>query len=314
MKNKYKVSLIMLTYNRKHFLERSLNCCLNQDFDNYEIILINNNSTDGSEVICEKYFNENDKIKYYINDTNNISSGRNLGISKAQGDYILFVDDDDYFESDLISFLYNNAMENNADCSICGSAREVNGEIVKCNVFDEKIIYSNKEAVFELLKRKKYNAGLPAKLINSKLFVKHKMDIKTFYDDVSFTYKVLADSNLIVCLGDIKYTAVRHSNNNSSFTTNDSMLTPIQLDIYFKAFRDRSIYLTEKFPDLKHYWLYTEWSYMISMINKITINNLVDCYKQLDYAKSVLLENLDEFSNSEFLLDFEVEFIDKYLK
>lgn len=303
----------MLTYNRKQYLERSLNCCLNQDIDSYEVILINNNSSDGSEVICEKYASENEIIKYFCNDNCNISSGRNLGISKSSGDYILFVDDDDYFEQDLVSFLYNNAIKNDADCSICGSAREVNGEISKCNVFEEKFIYTNKEAVFELLKREKYNAALPTKMFKRTLFENIKIDESVAYDDIVFTYKIMAECNKFVVDGSCKYTFMRHTTNNSVFTTNDKLITPTQLEVYFNAFKERSIYLTEKFPDMRHYWYYTEWSYLISMVNKITLNELVDCYPQRDYAKSVLLANLEEFSGSEYLLDFEVVFIEKYL-
>ncbi len=312
--NECLVSLIMLTYNRKQYLERSLNCCLNQDFNDYEIILINNNSTDGSEIICEKYASENPRVKYYSNDNSNISSGRNLGVLKSTGDYILFVDDDDYFENDLVSFLYNNAVENNADCSICGSGKEVNGEVIQSNVFDEKVAYSTEEALFELLKRQKFNAALPTKMFKRTLFENLKIDESVAYDDIVFTYKIMAECNKVVFDGSYKYTFMRHTSNNSSFTTNDKLITPKQLDVYFAAFKERSIYLTDKFPDMRHYWYYTEWSYMISMVNKISLNELVDCYPQRDYAKSVLLANLDEFSGSEYLLDFEVEFIEKYLR
>lgn len=315
MKNSYSVSLIMSTYNRKEYLDKSISCCLNQDFQNYEVILINNNSTDGTDLVCKEYAKNNQKIKYFKNTgINNISGGRNLGISKASGEYILFVDDDDYFENDLISFLYNQATALNADCSICGSSKDIDGKVIDSLLFNEKLVLSNKEAVFELLKRVKYNAALPTKMLRRSLFTNLKFDEAVPYDDIVFTYKILAECNKVIFNGESKYTFMRHSTNNSAFTTNDSLITPYQLDIYFNAFRERTLYLTNKFPDMADYWLYTELSYMISMVNKISINNLSNCFPQRDYAISILLKNLSLFSSSNYLLDFEVDFINKYLK
>lgn len=313
MENEIKVSLIMLTYNRKEYLARSLKCCLEQDMADYEIILINNNSTDGSDEICEEYTNKHPKIRYYKNDNSNISSGRNLGLAKAKGEYILFVDDDDYFEKDLASFLYQNAKQNQADCAICGASKEVNGEIIASNVFDEQQIYTTEQALYELLKRQKFNAALPTKMFKRELFKSMKIDETVAYDDIVFTYKIIAECNKVAYSGANKYTFNRHTTNNSAFTTNDKLITPAQLDVYFNAFKERSIYLTQKFPAQKHYWYYTEWSYMISMVNKITTNNLTDCYPQRTHAIAVLKANLQEFSTSKHLLGFEVEFINKYL-
>lgn len=307
-----KISLIMLTYNRKEYLSRSLSCCLYQDFDNYEIILINNASTDGSDDICSLYDQNYPKIKYFVNDTHNISSGRNLGITKAQGQYILFVDDDDYFSPDLLSFLYDLAEKYQADCAICGSHKEVNGLLEENSVGDALELYTGKEAVFDLLKREKFNAALPTKLIKRDLFQRLLLDENTKYDDISYTYKILADCQSVVYHPDAYYIFVRHDKNNSIFTTNDLLLTSEQLEIYFSSFRERTVYLSEKFPDMAHYYRYTEWSYLISMVNKIVSHDLVHCNKQLEFAKMVLGENLAEFSNSEYLLGFEKEYLERY--
>ncbi len=307
------ISLIMLTYNRKDFLERSLACCLSQDFSSYEIILINNDCTDGSETICENYAEKYAKIRYFKNDNSNISSGRNLGISKSEGEYILFVDDDDYFEQNLLSSLYEVAEKHKCDAVICGSTKEVEAQVLPNSTGDKFEVYTGKEAVFILLERKKFNAALPCKLVKRSIFEKFTIDEATPYDDISFTYKLLADCVAVAFLPQLLYTFVRHPKNNSAFTTNDHLLSPTQLDIYFQAFQERSIYLSEKFPDLTHYFHYTEWSYMISMVNKITSHELKTCERQLHFAKKVLLENLEEFSKSPYLLDFEKEFIEKYL-
>lgn len=306
------VSLIMLTYNRKKDLPRSLTCCLHQNFTDYEIILVNNASTDGSQLICQDYAERFEKIRYFSNDNSNISSGRNLGISKAMGDFILFVDDDDYFSSDLLSFLHGLAVKNHADCAICGSEKEVDGLVLPNATGEKEEVFSGKEAVFTLLQRQKFNAALPTKLLKRSLFAQIALDETSKYDDISFTYKLLADCDTVVYHPTSHYVFVRHGKNNSNFTTDDSLLTPPQLNTYFQAFDERTKYLTEKFPDMAHYYRYTEWSYLISMINKIVSGDLKQCAKELEFAKKKLLKNWEEFSNSEYLLDFEKEFLKKH--
>lgn len=303
----------MLAYNREEYLSKSISCCLNQNFDNYEIILVNNASTDGSGEICSYYDTLHPNIKYFVNDNSNISSGRNLGISKALGKYILFVDDDDYFSSNLLSFLHNLAEKYQTDCAICGSQKEVNGILEENSVGEQMEVFSGKEAVFELLKRQKFNAALPTKMLKRKLLQGTFLDEQQKYDDISYTYKILAECNTVVYHPDPYYVFVRHDKNNSNFTTNDLLLTSEQLNTYFSAFRDRTLYLSEKFPDMAHYYRYTEWSYLISMVNKIESNDLKHCTRELEFAKAVLIENLEEFSNSEYLLGFEREFLDRWL-
>ena len=111
-----------------------------------------------------------------------------------------------------------------------------------------------------------------------------------------------------------KYRILRHDGNNSGFTTNDKLLTPEQLDEYFEAFRERTVYLTEKLPTIADYAQYSEWSYMISMCNKIEKNHLDNCRKQLEFVKKELTEHYEEFYESPYIEEFEREFMRKYIR
>ena len=118
----------------------------------------------------------------------------------------------------------------------------------------------------------------------------------------------------MVAHGEPKYCFWRHPGNNSAFTTNDLLLTPEQLDEYFDAFRERTEFLSAKLPKIADYAQYSEWSYMISMCNKISKNNLVSCQKQLEFVKKELTEHYEEFYESEYIEEFEKEFMRKYIE
>lgn len=126
-----KISVIVPIYNQEKYLEKCINSLLKQEYSNYELILINDGSTDSSENIIKKYCS-NPRIKYIKKENSGVSDSRNIGISKATGEYIVFVDGDDTVERDYLKVMSCN-MKNN-DVVICAY-----------NICDEK--YNIKEKI-----------------------------------------------------------------------------------------------------------------------------------------------------------------------
>ena len=93
-----KVSVIVPVYNTYDYLNKCLDSLVNQSFKDYEIIIVNDGSTDDSEKIIKKYQKKYSNIKYYYKENGGLSSARNYGIKYANGDYIAFVDSDDYVD------------------------------------------------------------------------------------------------------------------------------------------------------------------------------------------------------------------------
>lgn len=308
-----KISVIMLTYNRENYISRSIKSIIGQTFKDFEFIIIDNGSTDKSGVIAEELAGEDERIRVIHIPKSNIGIGRNVGLDNAKGDYVTFIDDDDVASSDMLEFLYNLAVENYADISFCGSSQEVNGDVINYYVFDKLQIMSPEEAIIEFLKRKKCNAAMPTKMFKRYLFDNVRFKDTGNYDDISVTYKLIANGNKTVALGLPKYCFTKHPNNNSSFITNDLLLTPKQLDEYFDAFRERTLYLSKVLPETAEYAQYSEWSYMISMCNKIIKNNLTNCSKQLEHIKKELTKHYDDFYFGKHIQEFEKEFMKKYI-
>lgn len=309
-----KVSVIMLTYNREALVGRAIESVLAQTMKKFEYIIVDNGSTDNSGAIAEEYAKVDERIRVLHIPKSTIGAGRNAGLDVAGGEYITFIDDDDTAEPDMLEFLYGLAKEADADISVCGSTKEVEGEFLPNCVFDEKLVMTPEEAVVMLLKRKKCNAAMPTKLVKRELFDEIRFLPEGKYDDIRATYKYFASANRVAAHGVPKYCFWRHPGNNSAFTTNDLLLTPEQLDEYFDAFRERTEYLSKKLPKIADYAQYSEWSYMISMCNKISRNNLVSCGKQLEFVKKELTEHYNEFYESEYIEEFEKEFMREYIR
>lgn len=263
-----KVSVIMLTYNRETLVSRMIECVLAQTLDDFEFIIVDNGSTDNSGFIADEYAAKDLRIKVIHKKFGNIGSGRNAGIAASVGEYITFVDDDDYIEPNYIEYLYNLACDNNADISICGSLRECNGDIQLKYKFDGVFTYSGEDAVKEMIKREKFNSATPTKLIKRKQVELIKFSETSKYDDVEWTYKILANSKKIVTSGTPLYTFMRHSKNNSKGTTIGENVNTEQIRIYLSVFKERTDWLTKRFPNNSDFWLYSELSYIISMYEK----------------------------------------------
>lgn len=312
--NKPKISVIMLTYNRANLLPRVVESILKQTFEDFEFLIINNGSTDNSYKICEEYARKDARIKVCHCKKNTIGKGRNIGLSMAKGGYIAFIDDDDWCDEDYLETLYDMAIEHGADVSICAAEKEECGEHYFVGVEHEKLVMSAEESIITLMWRKHYSTGFPAKLFATDLFDNLHFLEDEKYDDISMLYKVLGNAQKVVYFGIPKYHIYRHENNNSAITTKDSLLSPEYLRDYRKAYRDRTNWLCEKFPHNTDYWWYFDWSFQISMINKIISGDIASCRLHLEQMLVEMHEVKQQMLQSPYILDFEKEWMEKYIK
>ncbi len=125
--NNVDISVIVPIYNTAKYLKRCLDSLINQTKENIELILINDGSTDESEKIIKNY---NDKrIKYYKNKNKGIGKTRNFGIEKSSGEYLMFIDSDDYISNNCCEELYKKAKNENADIVVADYYKDIEGKI-----------------------------------------------------------------------------------------------------------------------------------------------------------------------------------------
>ena len=128
-----KVSVIIPVYNVEQYVEKSIQSVLNQSMKDIEIILVNDGSTDKSGEICDRYGQKEERIIVIHKENGGLSSARNVGVKAASGDYIGFIDSDDYIESVMYETLYQMAERDSADVAVCGVYDVYkNGKVPQC--------------------------------------------------------------------------------------------------------------------------------------------------------------------------------------
>lgn len=113
------ISIIVPVYNVEKYLSRCIDSILSQTFFDFEILLIDDGSTDGSPIICDKYSNKDSRVRVFHKKNGGVSSARNLGLEYALGEWITFVDSDDWIDNNMYTLLYEEAISSNADIVLC---------------------------------------------------------------------------------------------------------------------------------------------------------------------------------------------------
>ena len=123
-----KVSIIIPVYNVERYLEECLLSAVNQDYENIEIIIVDDGSTDGSDKIVEKFKVEYSIIKTIRTKNQGLSAARNQGLEMATGDYVVFLDSDDWFEKNTVSLCIQKVMENKLDIVLFSAKPFIDGK------------------------------------------------------------------------------------------------------------------------------------------------------------------------------------------
>ncbi len=141
------ISIVVPVYNASKYLDRCLKSILNQTYQNMEIILVDDGSTDGSGELCDEYKKLDPRFEVIHQENSGVSIARNKALEIARGEYIAFVDSDDYVTAEFLESMYLGMIENHVDLSICGlekiggidiSTGEYNGDFENEKILLEK--------------------------------------------------------------------------------------------------------------------------------------------------------------------------------
>lgn len=312
-----KISIIMLMHNREKYVGQAIESILAQTFSDFEFIIIDNKSTDASANIAAGY--DDSRISIYKNTNSNIGSGRNLGIAKARGEYFGFIDDDDYAKPDYLGFLVGLAEKHGADIAVCGSEYDFDGTIKPKYVFDEMVLCGRAKAVEYFLLRKYFNSGNPTKLFRrTGKIAEVKFPEQGRYDDIHTMYRFFCATGgqpvAVAAKGEPLYVVRRNTENNSAATLEHKAITPGWLDEYRAAYRERTAYISALIPALGKVAKWSELSFMISMVEKITRLSLSDCAEYRREMAEELKTHRVEFLSAKWTRDFEKEWMEAYIR
>lgn len=180
-----KVSVIVPVYNTSKYLDKCIDSIVNQTLNDIEILIVNDGSTDNSQDIIDKYTKKYDIIKSYIKENGGLSDTRNYGIERSNGEYIAFIDSDDYIKADMLEKMYNKVKKESLDIVVCDSI----------NVYEdgrEILIRSNKNYSDNVIKN--YLLAPPMaciRLISRKLIDNVKFKKGIYYEDLELMPKLV---------------------------------------------------------------------------------------------------------------------------
>lgn len=195
------LSIIYPIYNVETFLENSIESILSQSYDNFEVIAINDGSTDRSYEIALKYASQDSRFKLFNQSNKGVSETRSIAISKATGEYLLFVDSDDCLPPNALSILLDNIID--ADIVVGSYSETNNTRSIRRDLFDMQVLTSRE--YLNLILSEKIQWGLWAKLYKRSLFTGSVAPPFKLGEDVSLLVQAIVQSNRVKIISDCVY-------------------------------------------------------------------------------------------------------------
>jgi glycosyltransferase involved in cell wall biosynthesis len=271
------ISVIIPVFNVEAYLPKCLDSILCQTYENLEIIVVNDGSTDNSPQICEEYANKNSRIKVINKKNGGLSSARNAGLNIATGKYIGFVDSDDFIEKDMYEKMLNAMLEHSANLVICNyfSDREIK---YPC----EKSMLANADFVFRLYLKDNLQAFAWNKLYPRETFNEIRYANGILFEDMDIFLPILEKSKKIVLLNDKLYHYIQRKNSITNSKFNQKQMKCLEIiesykeysgslgGIYDNLLKERSMFLS--------WWLLcqmngeTDEAYVKKLVNTIKEN------------------------------------------
>lgn len=207
------ISVIVPVYNVDKYLKRCVDSIINQTYSDLEIILVDDGSTDDSGSLCDELKKTDARIKVLHKVNGGLSSARNAGLAVATGEYIGFVDSDDWIELDMYECLMNSLHKSGAEVAVTGLNRIYdNGYSKKQFVKDTVVVYSGDQIVKEYLQQNSFSTAAWDKLYKKNLFDKRRFPEGKLYEDAPVIYDILKNINRICCVGKPHYNYFQRAN------------------------------------------------------------------------------------------------------
>lgn len=192
------ISVIVPCYNVEQYIRVCIDSVLNQTYKNIEIFLVDDGSPDESGAICDEYAAKDTRIIVIHKKNGGLSDARNVALDHAKGDYILFVDSDDYISPDHVKGLYNLIVEYNADVAVNPPCIFLQGTKPRPRGDYMVSVFSGQEALKNMFYQKQIDTSAWGKLYKRKLFEGVRYPYGLLFEDNPTTYKLFLKSKIVV--------------------------------------------------------------------------------------------------------------------
>lgn len=290
MENKC-ISIIIPVYNCEKYISRCLRSIINQTYKNLQIIVVNDGSTDNTLNICEDIARNDSRIEIYSKENGGVSSARNLGLKKVKGDYISFVDADDFLEVNMFSkMIYSLKDEDLIVCNfyiVDEKGNKENGKSIP------NVILNKNETLIELLLNRLIIGALWNKLFKKSIL--ENVEFNTSYtigEDLLFEFFAINNSKKIKFISDKLYNYYVNSNNVTSTSNYKKWDQVIEIcNIIRKSISDKELIQYMDIKEFKTYRLIIEKLLKSKKIKSDDINMLKIYFKNSKKFLKVFLKN-----------------------
>lgn len=186
------ISVIVPVYNVAQYLEKSIASIQQQTYQNLEIILVDDGATDESSHLCEQIAEQDERVLVYHKENEGLSQARNDGLKQAHGDYVIFIDSDDYIHPEMITNLYQQLVKEDADVSSCGVMNiYANSESPQTENQDDYFICDTETFLREYLIGEKIPGTICNKLIKKEIVAQLTFPKGLIYEDAYYHFDLI---------------------------------------------------------------------------------------------------------------------------
>lgn len=250
MENNFLVTIVVPMYNVEKYIEKCLDSLINQTYKNIEILVINDGSKDNSLIIAERKAKEDNRIKIISQLNQGLSAARNTGMDNAKGQYICFVDSDDFVHPDYVKLLLESMVDNDSDISVCDFFYIDEEDNTWKRKEKENKIYNNIEALKDIFCKEQNTEVMTwNKLYKIELFKDNNIyfPVGRYHEDNFTTYKLYYYSKKIAMISDELYYYLQRNNSIMGQKFNKKRLDILDaIDETKKFFKDKKIKLDEE--------------------------------------------------------------------
>lgn len=261
-----KISVIVPIYNVEKYIKRCIDSILSQSLRDIEIILIDDGSPDKCGEICDDYAKIDSRIKVIHTINGGVSKARNIGIKNAQGEYITFVDPDDYINENMYEIMYKAVKKNNAEIAISSFSYIIDGKQQPQDISNNKLNFNKNEAItnyFNMIYPFNYSF-LCNKIFRRNLFEEIRLNTNILVqEDTEVMIKLYNNSSIITYIGQPLYF---YELRDGSATSNKISIGKITTE---QAFLEIYKYVKENLPEFKSKSLLKYISYYFNIIVEI---------------------------------------------
>lgn len=283
------ISIIVPVYNVENYIHKCIDSILNQTFSDFELILVDDGSTDDSGKICDEYKLKDNRVIVIHKENSGVSSARNVGIDKSTGKFLGFVDSDDYIKKDMYETLYKDIKEFDADISVCQIYDEYVTSCKSRAVESDKIkrcVLDNITAFKLSIMRNIIGVNVYNKLYKKKLFDNYRYPEGKTTEDAFITPMLIFNSKRISYNSLPKYFYVHRKNSITTLPYKPSDICVIEAYTNIRSFVNKNIPELNDLAQCKYLW-----AYMV-VLDKIMISD--------DFSDKALYHEILNKINSNF--------------